>query len=166
MFLSPLAIPCLELYLQQIQPKLRLKDKVTTMLRDIHRVAVEDIAIAIVPKEKKSEEEELLWEVYILNLKQEPIENVIIASKGYGSYKGEDVKTSTLRHYLGTMAPLSYMLIEPIQENVFGLNNEYWLSFYIEREIFDKKYIFLPESINEKYFTTIPLLGKKGVMIR
>jgi hypothetical protein len=64
------------------------------------------------------------------------------------------------------MAPLSYMLIEPIQENVFGLNNEYWLSFYIDGEIFDKKYIFLPESISEKYFTPIPFLGKKGVMIR
>lgn len=139
------------------------------MLRDIHRVAVEDIAIAIVPKEKAKEDdavEEMLWEVYILNLKQDPIENVIVASKGYGVFKGEDVKTSTLRHYLGTMAPLSYMLIEPIQENVFGLNNEYWLSFYIDREIFDKKYIFLPESISEKYFTPIPLLGKKGVMIR
>jgi len=135
------------------------------MLRDIHRVAVEDIAIAIVPKDE-SKEEERLWEVYIVNLKQEPIENVIVASKGYGVYNNEDVKTSTLRHYLGTLAPLSFMLIEPIQENVFGLNNEYWLSFYIEREIFDKKYIFLPESINEKYFTTIPLLGKKGVMIR
>lgn len=139
------------------------------MLRDIHRVAVEDIAIAIVPKEKAKDDEaveETLWEVYILNLKQDPLENVIVASKGYGVFKGEDVKTSTLRHYLGTMAPLSYMLIEPIQENVFGLNNEYWLSFYIDREIFDKKYIFLPESISEKYFTPIPLLGKKGVMIR
>lgn len=135
------------------------------MLRDIQRVAVEDIAIAIVPKEG-SREEERLWEVYLLNLKQEPIENVIVASKGYGVYNNEDVKTSTLRHYLGTMPPLSYMLVEPIQENVFGLNNEYWLSFYIDREIFDKKYIFLPESISEQYFTTIPLLGKKGVMIR
>lgn len=139
------------------------------MLRDIHRVTVEDIAIAIVPKDKAIDDdstEEVLWEVYILNLKQDPLENVIVASKGYGVFKGEDVKTSTLRHYLGTMAPLSYMLIEPIQENVFGLNNEYWLSFYIDREIFDKKYIFLPESISEKYFTPIPLLGKKGVMIR
>jgi hypothetical protein len=139
------------------------------MLRDIHRVTVEDIAIAIVPKDKAIDDdntEEVLWEVYILNLKQEPLENVIVASKGYGVFKGEDVKTSTLRHYLGTMAPLSFMLIEPIQENVFGLNNEYWLSFYIDGEIFDKKYIFLPESISEKYFTPIPFLGKKGVMIR
>lgn len=136
------------------------------MLRDIRRVAVEDIAIAIVPKEITMDEEGPLWEVYLLNLKKSPIENVIVASKGYGVFKGEDVKTSTLRHYLGDMSPMSFMLIEPIQESVFGLNNEYWLSFYINREIFDKKYIFLPESISESYFTLIPLLEKRGVMIR
>ncbi|MBL7922575.1 MAG: hypothetical protein JNL88_00095 [Bacteroidia bacterium] len=137
------------------------------MLRDIQRVSVEDIAIAVLPKEQTAADAEgPLWEVYLLNLKQAPIENVIIASKGYGVFKGEEVKTSTLRHYLGDMSPMSYMLIEPIQETVFGLNNEYWLSFYIDREIFDKKYIFLPESISESYFTMIPLLGKRGVMIR
>jgi hypothetical protein len=137
------------------------------MLKDIHRASVEDIAIVVVPREATgAEEEERLWEVYVLNLKQQPIQNVIIASQGYGHYKGEEVKTSTLRHYIGDMHPLSYALIEPIQENVFGLNNEYWLSFYIGSEIYDKKYIFLPEAISEENFTHLPLLGKKGVMIR
>ena len=90
----------------------------------------------------------------------------MIASQGYGVFKGEEVMTSTLRHFLGDMSPLSFSLIEPIQHKVFGLNNEYWLSFYINGEIFDKKYIFLPESINPSYFTHIPLLEKRGVMIR
>lgn len=134
------------------------------MLKDIHRVEVEDIAIAIVPG--KPENDEKLWEVYLLNLRKERIDNVIVSSKGYGHYNGEDVKTSVLRHYLGTVQAGEYMLIEPIQEKVFGLNNEYWLSFYINDSIFEKKYIFLPESINETYFTAIPLLNKRGVMIR
>lgn len=134
------------------------------MLKDIPRVEVEDIAIAIVPSQK--EDDEKLWEVYLLNLRKEPIDNVIVSSKGYGHFNGEDVKTSVLRHYLGTLEPNQYMLIEPIQEKVFGLNNEYWLSFYIRNAIFDKKYIFLPESISEPYFTWIPLLQKRGVMIR
>lgn len=134
------------------------------MLKDIPRVEVEDIAIAIVPTQKEGDEK--LWEVYLLNLRKEPIDNVIVSSKGYGHFKGEDVKTSVLRHYLGTIEPDQYMLIEPIQENVFGLNNEYLLSFYIKNTIFDKKYVFLPESINESYFTLIPLLQKRGVMIR
>jgi len=136
------------------------------MLRDIHLVAVEDIAMAVVPSDDSLPVEEQIWEVFILNLKQTPIENVIIASQGYGVFNGEDVKTSTLRHYLGDLAPMSFTLIEPIEQKVFGLNNEYWLSFYIKKEIFDKKYIFLPESISETYFTLIPLLNRKGVMIR
>jgi len=136
------------------------------MLRDIHLVAVEDIAMAVVPSDESLPVEEQIWEVFILNLKQTPIENVIIASQGYGVFNGEDVKTSTLRHYLGDLAPMSFTLIEPIEQKVFGLNNEYWLSFYIKKEIFDKKFIFLPESINESYFTNIPFLNRKGVMIR
>lgn len=136
------------------------------MLRDIQRDDVEDIGIAIVPKLISEEgESEKLWEVYLINLKQEALENVIVASKGYGVHNGEDVKTSTLRHFIGDMEPISYSLIEPIQETVFGLNNEYWLSYYIGREIFDKKYVFLPESIQEDFFTQIPLLNRKGVLI-
>ena len=135
------------------------------MLKDIPRVAVEDIAIAIIPKEESNDELKL-WDVYILNLKESSIDNVLVSSKGYGSYKGEAVKTSVLRHYLGTIEGNSYMLVEPIQHDVFGLSNEYWVSFYVNREVFDKKYVFLPESITDEYFTMIPLIERKGVMIR
>jgi hypothetical protein len=134
------------------------------MLKDIQREAVEDIAVAIVPKEGDAEEK--LWEVYLLNMKDALIDNVIVASKGYGTYKGEEVKTSVLRHYLGSIEASTAVLIEPIQEDVFGLNNEYWVSFYIGKDIFDKKYVFLPESINEDFFTHIPVLERRGVMIR
>jgi len=136
------------------------------MLKDIPRIAVENIAVAIVPKEIYGEDGESIWEVYILNLKNELIENVLVSSKGYGTFKGETVKTSTLRHFLGDIEAYSCMLVEPIQSDVFGLNNEYWVSFYVNNEVFDKKYIFLPESIKEEYFTTIPLIEKRGVMIR
>lgn len=136
------------------------------MLKDIQRTAVDNIAVAIAPKLKEEGSEEELWEVYLLNLKESSIDNVIVASKGYGTYKGDIVKTSVLRHYLGTLDGLTATLVEPIQKDVFGLNNEYWVSFYIGREIYDKKYIFLPESIGEEYFTFIPILERRGVMIR
>ena len=139
------------------------------MLKDIPLMQVTDVAIAIIPYEDnkpESEVEENFWHVYILNLKQAAIDNVIISSHGYGSYKGEAVKTSTLRQFLGTMEPSSFREVEGIQEKVFGLNNEYLVSFYIKNEIFDKKYVFLPETIKEDFFTTIPLLNRKGVMIR
>jgi hypothetical protein len=132
------------------------------MLKDIKREEIEDIAIAVVP----SVEDNSVWEVYMINLKEEGLENVIVASKGYGLYKGEEVKTSVLRHYLGSFQPLDIRLIEPIQKEMFGLNNEYWVSFYIGQNIFDKKFIFLPESITEDNFIRIPFIDRPGVMIR
>jgi hypothetical protein len=136
------------------------------MLKDIQREEVEDIAIAIVPKGEEADDGSFIWDVYFINLKEEALDNVIVTSKGYGFYNGETVKTSTLRHYLETVQPLDIKLIEPIHDKVFGLNNEYWVSFYVGKEIFDKKYIFLPESIKEEYFTPIPFLNQMGVMIR
>jgi hypothetical protein len=57
-------------------------------------------------------------------------------------------------------------LINLKNEQTFGLNNEYWLSYYIGQDIFDKKFIFLPESIVEMNFIRIPVLNKPGVMIK
>jgi len=132
------------------------------MLKDINTEEVEDIAIAVVP----GEEDNSVWEVYMINLKEEGLDNVIVASRGYGMYKGEEVKTSVLRHFLGAFEPLDIRMIEPIQKEVFGLNNEYWVSFYIGQNIFDKKFIFLPESITEDNFIRIPFIDRPGVMIR
>jgi len=133
------------------------------MIKDIHQPEVTDIAISIVQEET---EEGLGWFVYLLNLKSVSIEGVLVSSKGYGEVKGEMVKTSMLRHFLGEIMPHSFRKIEPIIEDVFVLSNEFWLSFYIDKVMYDKKFIFLPETIHQDYFTNIPLLEKRGVMIR
>lgn len=134
------------------------------MKKDINPPVVEDIALAVVKEQNELAED--VWNVYMLNLKKESIEGVLVTSKGYGSYNGEDVKTSTLRHFLDVIPAKGYARIEPIMEDLFGLNNEYWVSFYINRVMYDKKYIFLAESIREENFIPIPIIGKKGVMIR
>ncbi len=134
------------------------------MIKDLPDNTVKDIAIAVA-LEKESVESKI-WYVYIINLKNEPIENVLITSKGYGEKDGEQVKTSTLRHMFPLVEGNSFKIIEPIDEQTFGLNNEYWLSYYIGTQIFDKKFIFLPESIVEMNFTRLPVINKVGVMIR
>ena len=134
------------------------------MIKDLPENKVKDIAIAVA-LEKESPESKL-WYVYLINLKKEPIENVLITSRGYGERNGEQVKTSTLRHMFPLVAEGSYKLIEPIDEQTFGLSNEYWLSYYIGKDIFDKKFIFLPESIVEMNFMRLPVINKMGVMIR
>ncbi|MGN6396989.1 MAG: hypothetical protein ACTHMI_15575 [Mucilaginibacter sp.] len=134
------------------------------MIKDLPDNTVKDIAIAVA-LEKESVESKI-WYVYLINLKNEAIENVLITSKGYGDKDGVQVKTSTLRHMIPLVEPNSYKLIEPIDEQTFGLNNEYWLSYYIGKDIYDKKFIFLPESIVEMNFMRLPLVNKVGVMIR
>ncbi|WP_462265226.1 hypothetical protein [Mucilaginibacter sp.] len=134
------------------------------MIKDIPEYIVTDIAIAVA-LEKESVESKL-WYVYLINLKNEPIENVLITSKGYGERNGEQVKTSTLRHMIATVDSKNFALIEPIDEQTFGLTNEYWLTYYIGKEIYDKKFIFLPESIIDSNFIKLPVVNKPGVMIR
>jgi hypothetical protein len=134
------------------------------MIKDLPQNIVKDIAIAVALEKESAETK--LWYVYLINLKNRPIENVLVTSKGYGEKDGTAVKTSILRHMFPVVEANSYKLIEPIDEQTFGLNNEYWLSFYIGSDIFDKKFIFLPESIVDLNFIKLPILNKVGVMIR
>ena len=134
------------------------------MKKDIEFPVVEGIKITIA--RNINEENGAEWNVYLINLKSDLIEGVLVTSKGYGFKDGEKVKTSTLRHFLDEVPAKSFIKVEPIIENVFVLNNEYWLSFYINKTMYDKKYLFLPGAITSEYFTKIPLLEKEGVMIK
>jgi hypothetical protein len=134
------------------------------MIKDIPQNIVKDIAIAVALEKESAESK--IWYVYLINLKNVPIENVLITSRGYGEKDGVPVKTSTLRHMFATVENGSYKLIEPIDEQTFGLNNEYWLSYYIDGNIYDKKFIFLPESIVDVNFIKLPVINKVGVMIK
>lgn len=134
------------------------------MKKDLPQNIVEDIAIAVVLEKETPVAKH--WNVYLVNLKAEKIETVLVSSKGYGLKDGKDVKTSVLRHSMGDVESGKFALIEAIDEQVFGLTNEYWLSYYINGQIFDKKFIFLPESIVESNMIRIPVVNKPGVMIR
>jgi hypothetical protein len=131
------------------------------MKKDIPILRVENIAIAVVPGD-----DDELWNTYIINEKEESISNVLINSKGYGELNGDIVKTSVLRHFFEEIQPTSALMIEPIQTKLFDITNEYWVSFTLDNYMYDKKYVFVQGSISRENFTTIPFLGKKGVMIR
>jgi hypothetical protein len=134
------------------------------MKKDIPELHVEDIAIAIVKEQDENDNE--VWNSYVINLKETLIEGVIVTSTGYGEVGGEVVKTSTLRHFLDEIPAQSFQKIEPLIEDVFKLSNEYWLSFFEGGVMFDKKFIFLPETIKEENFVMLPILKRKGVMIK
>ncbi len=136
------------------------------MKKDIPEYKVEQLAIAIAPRVENGIEDKEMWDVWVINLKDDPIENVLINSRGYGEVEGEQMKTTVLRHFFNEIGPQQAHLIEPIQTKLFDIANEYWVSFTFDGYMYDKKYVFVRGSITEENFTRIPLLDRQGVMIR
>lgn len=134
------------------------------MKKDLPTNIVQDISIAVVLESDSPTGK--VWNVYLINEKEVTLKNVMVSSKGYGIKDEQEVKTSVLRHFIGDIDSRDYAKIEAIDEQVFGLTNEYWLSYYIDETIYDKKYIFLPESIIDDNLIKIPVLNKPGVLIR
>lgn len=126
---------------------------------------VEHIFLAIVQEE--GENDALIYNAYLINEKEEALEQLLVSSNGYVTIEKtkEKIKTTTLRKSFGTIEPRSSTKIEPIMEDVLKLNNEYLISFWIGDQLYDKKFIFLAESIKEENFVNVPILNKKGVVV-
>lgn len=131
--------------------------------KDIHIPKVEDVSMAVV---KETDNVDVEWGVYLINNKNVELKNIIIASKGYGVLDDQEIKTSTLRHFFDEIKPESFLKVEKIMPDVFGLNNEYMLTFYIDGTIYDRKYIFVPDSVVEENLIQIPLIDRPGILIR
>lgn len=132
------------------------------MIKDIQTPVVKNVTLAIVRDKNNLLQDE--WKVYLINNNSVPIENTLVASTGYGERDGEPQRTSTLRHYLETVAANSSALIEPIDPALFHLSNEYWVSYYIGRDIYDKRFVFVPDTICEENLTFIKELEREGVL--
>jgi len=132
------------------------------MLKDIQHLLVKDIGIAVV-KESEAVND---WKVYLINLSDDRLENVIINATGFGHDNySKSLQTATFRHYMKTVKPRCAIPFETIVEEIFHLSNRFWLSFYIGNKIFEKKYEFVPGSIANEFFISVPFTGKHGVMI-
>ena len=135
------------------------------MREELKGPKVEQVAVAIVVDEVDGEKE---FGVYLLNLREDIMEGIIISSTGYGenAQTGEKIKTSTLRHSLEVLLPNEAAKIEPIMPDLFGLTNEYWVSFWVNETMYDKRFIFPAESISEKKMKYLEHFKKPGVIIK
>ncbi len=135
------------------------------MKKDIEMPEVFGVYIAVVSEEGVGGE--MIWNAYIVNDKSEPIENVFVSSKGYlKNLKGEESKSSTLRHFYKVVSAKSSQKIEVIIDDVLKLNNEYFVSFYHKNKLFDKKFVFLPETIKQENISVVPIIQKQGIWIK
>ena len=132
------------------------------MMKDIKIPEVKNVTLAVARVKNIGESDE--WKVYLINNNDFPIENTLVSSKGYGEKDGEQQRTSILRHYLNTIPAHTSIMIEPIDPAVFHLNNEYWVSYYIGRQIFDKRFVFVPDAITEENISFIKELEMEGVL--
>jgi len=133
------------------------------MRKDIVFPTVEGIRVAVACKDETAETPE--WAVYLLNTNAFDVDNVMVVSKGYSEKEQqEQQRTSVLRQYLGTIAAGTHMQIELIDPSIFHLFNEYWVSYYVDGQIYDKKFIFVPESIISENMVYIPQLNLKGIL--
>jgi hypothetical protein len=132
------------------------------MIKDIKIPEVKNVTLAVARKKNVGEQDE--WKVYIINNNDHAIENTLVASKGYGEKDGEEQRTSILRHFLDEIPANSAALIEPIDPALFHLNNEYWVSYYVGSQIFDKRFVFVPDAIREEHVTFIKELEMEGVL--
>lgn len=129
------------------------------MRKDINFPKVEGVSVAI-GREKNKIADDYDYSVFVINENDVALENVIVNSSGYG----EDKKTSTLRHYIARLDAHSAVKVELIQPELFELVNQFWISYYIGRKIYDKKFLFVPESIRDDNFSYIDAIQLEGVL--
>ena len=88
-----------------------------------------------------------------------------IRDRGKGQVDGEERQTATMRFYIENIEAKSWRKLEILLPEAFVLNNQYWVSFYEQGSIFDKKFVFAANTINDENMMPLPLLDKQGVIV-
>ena len=126
---------------------------------------VENVSLALVELPIEGAEPEYI--VFLINNRDDIMEGIIVASTGFGENPttGEAIKTSTLRKGIEVMLPGEAARIEPIMPDLFDLSNEFWVSFWVNETMYDKRFVFAAGTIQPKNFQLIPQLNAKGILL-
>ena len=133
------------------------------MKKDIQIPEVTNVFMAVV-KEYNNEFQCDDWNAYIINNKEVNLEMVLIVSKGYDEDKL--IETSVMRHKIQNLPAKSFAKVELLQGDVLKLANFFNVTFFEGNQMFDKKYLFEKGTITESALRTIPLLNKRGILIK
>lgn len=135
------------------------------MKKDIIIPELENVFMAVV-QEWSDEFMEKVWYAYLVNDSDFQLDGVMVVSKAFGTIDGEMKKTSLLRHAFAEIPEVSVAKIELIEKSVLALNNEFMVTFFIGNTLYDKKFIFKANSIQESNQEEVPILFVDGVIVR
>lgn len=135
------------------------------MKSDIIIPKVENVFLAAI-QEWNDDFMDNVWNVYLINDSDFKLESVMVVSKAFGTIDGEMKKTSLLRHAFIEIESVSAVKIEMIEAKVLALNNEFMVTFFIGNTLYDKKFTFRTNTINERTMEEVPVLFKNGVVVK
>ena len=133
------------------------------MEKDIEIPEVTEVLMAVV-KEYNEEFQCDDWNAYIINNKEVDLEMVLIVSKGYDEDKL--IETAVLRHKIEKLPANSFTKVELMQEGVLKLSNFFNVTFFEGSQMFEKKYLFEKGTIKEGNLRIIPMLNKRGILVK
>ena len=90
----------------------------------------------------------------------------MVVSKAFGTLDGEMKKTVLLRHAFVQVPSVSVVKVEMIEKSVLALNNEFMVTYFIGNTLYDKKFIFRKNTVNEEATEEVPILFVEGVIVR
>ena len=135
------------------------------MKKDILIPEVKDVYVAAVLITDDTGDQQ--WWIHLSNDSTSPWENVMIQSRGYSDLDtNSGQKTATLRKVIQVLPAKSATKLEPIMPEVFHLFNEYWVTFFQEHTLKDRKFIFGPHTIEDAIKEDLPVLKDKGILVR
>ena len=133
------------------------------MKKDIEITEVKDVYIAAVLEQNAGQD---TWLVYLINDLGDMIEGVMITSKGHVDMEGKDIRTAVMRHRIGNVPFKTAVKVEIIDSQVFGIFNEYWVSFFLDGKVMEKKFTFGPHTIDKDFLEDLPVMKQKGIIVK
>jgi hypothetical protein len=118
------------------------------MKKDIIIPDASGVGIAMLPE--ANDKKQRIWVAYFINQRDTKLENVLIQVSAKGVVKGEEKKTALVRFFLNEVAPQSTKKIEMLLQQATKLENQYWVSFYDNGVLYDKKIKFAAGEITSK----------------
>lgn len=128
------------------------------MKKDIEIPVAKEVYVVLV-KEWNKDFLSQDWNAYLVNNRSTPIEMVLVVSKGFDG----DRKTATMRHGMAHINAKSFEKIEQVQEDVLHLTNEFFVTFYADNKLYERRFIFEKDSYLLKKMQPIPVMETEGV---